>query len=94
MAQKTKKLEEEVLIKLRELQSKINENIRLVGEVTIRNRELELELNRISDLKDKFLKDYDEAVSAIQNEVKILEKDYPKGEIDLVEGVVIYQSEE
>jgi hypothetical protein len=92
--QKKEKLEESVVAKLRELQTKANDNVLGIGEIELRLRELNSELQTINKLKEQNLAVYDEAIAGINVELKALEVTYPKGEIDLVEGVVIYESAE
>jgi hypothetical protein len=92
--QKKEKLEESVVAKLRELQTKANDSVLGIGEIELRLRELNSELQTINKLKEQNLAVYDEAITSINTELKALEVTYPKGEIDLVEGVVIYESAE
>lgn len=88
MAQRKEKLQEEVVTKLRTFQAKANDSMLAIGEIELRLRELNVELERVSTLKSKFLGEYDDAVAGINGELKALEMVYPKGEIDLVEGIV------
>ncbi len=92
--QKKEKLEESVLVKLRELQSKANDSVLGLGEIELRLRELTSELQTANQAKRDVLQMYDTALDGIKDELKALETTYPKGEIDLVEGVVIYESAE
>lgn len=94
MAQKREKLQEEVVKKLKEFQAKANDSLLGLGEVEIRLRELNAELEKINEIKKSFLSSYDESISSINAELKALEINFPKGEIDLNEGVVIYESAE
>lgn len=94
MAQKREKLQDEVVKKLKEFQAKANDSLLGLGEVEIRLRELNTELEKINEIKKSFLSSYDESISSINAELKALEINFPKGEIDLNEGVVIYESAE
>lgn len=93
MAQKKDNLDEKLLETLRELQNKANQSIVNLGEASIRLRDVESELNRLKELKETLLKDYDQSTKSIQAELQNLQKTYPTGEIDLIEGVVVYESE-
>jgi hypothetical protein len=88
--QKKEKLEESVVAKLRELQTKANDSVLGLGEIELRLRELNLELQQANQAKTEVLEIYDQSIAGISAELKNLEITYPKGEIDLVEGVVIF----
>jgi hypothetical protein len=88
--QKKEKLEESVVAKLRELQTKVNDSVLGLGEIELRLRELNLELQQANQAKTEVLEIYDQSFSGISAELKNLEITYPKGEIDLIEGVVIF----
>jgi hypothetical protein len=88
--QKKEKLEESVVNKLRELQTKANDCVLGLGEIELRLREVSAELQNANQAKKDVLQMYDEALEGIKGELKALETTYPKGEIDLVEGVVIF----
>jgi hypothetical protein len=89
--QKTEKLEESVVIKLRELQAKANDSVLGVGEIELRLREIGMEGAKLQELKAQNLATYDESIAGINAQLKDLEVTYPKGEIDLAEGVVIFE---
>jgi hypothetical protein len=88
--QKKEKLEELVVTKLRELQTKANDSVLGLGEIELRLRELNVELEQTQQAKKEVLEIYDQSMIGISAELKNLEITYPKGEIDLVEGVVIF----
>lgn len=88
--QKKEKLDDLVLTKLRELQTKANDCVLGLGEIELRLREVTTELQNANQAKRDVLQMYDEALESIKTELKGLETTYPKGEIDLVEGVVVF----
>lgn len=94
MVQKKEKLQDEVVQKLRELQTKTNESIIFLGETELRLRDLEKQIEIAKSVKEKVVIDYDDAVNQLNTQLKALEISYPKGEIDLVEGVVTYEVSE
>lgn len=87
--QKKEKLNDEVVQKLRDLQAKANDSVLGLGEIEIRLRELNSELQKTLSAKNEVLAIYDQSIAGLTTELKSLELTYPKGEIDLVEGVVI-----
>ena len=88
--QKKEKLEESVITKLREQQTKANDCVLGLGEIELRLRELTSELQTTNQAKRDVLEMYDAALGVIKEELKALETTYPKGEIDLIEGVVVF----
>ena len=94
MAKKTEKLDEKILEVLRENQAKANNAIVSLGEISIRIRDLEKELEKVEELEQNFLKDYDQSTGTINTELQNLQKTYPTGEVDLQQGLVIYDVEE
>jgi hypothetical protein len=88
--QKKEKLEESVITKLREQQTKANDCVLGLGEIELRLRELTSELQTANQAKRDVLEMYDAALGVIKEELKALETTYPKGEIDLIEGVVVF----
>jgi SMC interacting uncharacterized protein involved in chromosome segregation len=94
MAQKEEKLDEKIVEVLRENQAKANNAVVSLGEVSIRIRDLEKELERVEELEQTVLKEYDQSVGTINAELQNLQKTYPSGEVDLQRGVVIYNVEE
>lgn len=94
MAKKTEKLDEKILEVLRENQAKANNAIVSLGEISIRIRDLEKELEKVEELEQNFLKDYDQSTGTINTELQNLQKTYPTGEVDLQQGLVIYDVQE
>jgi len=94
MAKKTEKLDEKILEVLRENQAKANNAIVSLGEISIRIRDLEKELEKVEELEQNFLKNYDQSTGTINTELQNLQKTYPTGEVDLQQGLVIYDVEE
>jgi predicted nuclease with TOPRIM domain len=82
------KLTSEQIEKLTNLQNKISESVLNIGEGHLRVRDLTLELNRINSLISKFEGEFDELNKQYTEYLAELEKIYPNGEIDLVEGTV------
>lgn len=94
MAQKTEQLPKETLDKLVSYQNQANELILNLGQVHLRIRELKLEIERLESVKTGVETESDKIGLEFNQVIKDLEKTYPKGEIDLKEGVVIFESAE
>jgi len=94
MAQKTEQLPKETLDKLVSYQNQTNELILNLGQIHLRIRELKLEIERLESVKAGVETESDKIGLEFNQVIKDLEKTYPKGEIDLKEGVVIFESAE
>jgi hypothetical protein len=94
MAQKTEKLSQEILDKIFDAQVKLNEFVVNLGQLHLRQRDLQSEIEKVEALKINAEQSFDNATIDFQAILADLEKIYPKGEIDLNEGVVIYESAE
>jgi hypothetical protein len=90
MAQKTEKLEQEVVATITSLQNKAAEQVHVLGEFHIRLRDLEGEKKKIQEFIFSIEAEYDKLVTTLNETLKELEVKYPKGEIDLKDGVVIF----
>jgi predicted nuclease with TOPRIM domain len=90
MVQKTEKLEQEVVATITSLQNKAAEQVHVLGEFHIRLRDLEAEKKRMQEFVSSIEAEYDELVTSLNETLKGLETKYPKGEIDLKEGIVIF----
>lgn len=91
MAQIKEKLENEVIEKLKFNQAQANEAVINLGQIELRIIDLKEELEGVQSFKDDVLKSYKNAVEVINGELKVLEEKYPAGEVDLNEGVVIFE---
>jgi predicted nuclease with TOPRIM domain len=90
MAIKTEKLEKEIVETITSLQTKAGEQIHVLGEFHIRLRDLEAEKKKIQEFVFSIEAEYDKLVTTLNETLKELEIKYPKGEVDLKAGVVIF----
>jgi hypothetical protein len=90
MAVKTEKLEQEVIDIITSLQNKAAEQVHVLGEFHIRLRELETEKKRMQEFVSNIEAQYDTIADELNQTLKGLEIKYPKGEIDLKDGIVIF----
>jgi hypothetical protein len=93
MAQIKEVLQTEVIEKLKFNQAQANEAVVNLGQIELRIIDLKDELDAVQQFKEDVLKSYRTAVDTINTELKVLEDKYPNGEVDLNEGVVIFEKE-
>jgi predicted nuclease with TOPRIM domain len=90
MAIKTEKLENEIVENVVSLQNKAAEQVHVLGEFHIRLRELEAEKKKMQEFVVSIEAEYDKLATTLNETLKELEIKYPKGEIDLKEGIVTF----
>jgi hypothetical protein len=93
MTQIKEVLQTEVIEKLKFNQAQANEAVVNLGQIELRIIDLKDELDAVQQFKEDVLKSYRTAVDVINTELKVLEEKYPNGEVDLNEGVVIFEKE-
>jgi hypothetical protein len=93
MAQIKEVLQTEVIEKLKFNQAQANEAVVNLGQIELRIIDLKDELDAVQQFKEDVLKSYKMAVDTINTELKVLEEKYPNGEVDLNEGIVIFEKE-
>jgi len=84
MEKHTEKLEETIVEKLRELNTRKNELIVNTGQVHLDVKELE----RVLTILESEFQQTNKEMNMILSD---FEKKYPNGEIDLLEGIVVYE---
>lgn len=94
MAQKIEKLSEEQLSKLSDFQNKINETLFDIGRVSVRERFLKEEAQKIQQSLESLQNQYDDMNTKYGEYLAELDKIYPNGEVDLNEGTVYFESAE
>jgi hypothetical protein len=88
MAQKIEKLEQDTLDKIIKYQSEANKIIFEIGQISIQNRELELQIKKMNEYKISIGEKFDNIGLQLENILSDLQKKYPGGEINLEEGTV------
>jgi len=91
MAELKEALSSDVLEKLRNNQNELNTLVMDIGQVSLRNRELRNELLKLDQLKNSMEIRFDEINNEINTTLAELEKTYPKGEVDLREGIITFE---
>jgi hypothetical protein len=94
MAQKTEQLPKETLELLINSQTKANELILNLGQVHLRIRELNNQIVKLEESKLEIETEIDNSSKQFSELIKALEVQYPQGEVDLNQGIVIYESAE
>ena len=94
MAQKTENLPKETLELLINSQTKANELILNLGQVHLRIRELNNQIVKLEESKLEIETEIDNSSKQFSELIKALEVQYPQGEVDLNQGIVIYESPE
>ena len=86
----TIKLEDGVITPLREANGRINDIVNAFGQFYLRRKELEEEMTLLETNLVRAEEDFKEANDTMRGLVSALEQDYPRGQIDLAEGVLTY----
>jgi hypothetical protein len=94
MAQKTEKLSQELIDDLRGMQTKANELIIGIGQTHLKLKNFKIEMTKIMEEQKSMELEFELNDSKFTNAIKELDKKYPMGELDLNEGIVIYESAE
>lgn len=94
MAQKTENLPKETLELLINSQTKANELILNLGQIHLRIRELNNQIVKLEESKLEIETEIDSSSKQFSELIKALEIQYPQGEVDLNQGIVIYESPE
>jgi chromosome segregation ATPase len=94
MAQLKESLSTEVLDSIKSKRDEISNLVMELGQLTLKKRELKNEVSRLEEIESSIENRFDEINSEMTDILKELETKYSKGEIDLNEGVVYYESED
>jgi hypothetical protein len=94
MAQKTETLLPEIIDNLRGMQTKANELVVGLGQLHLRIKDFKLETERLISQQKSMEVEFESNDNEFTKIIKDLETKYPKGEVDLNEGIVIYESAE
>lgn len=84
MEKYTEKLEESLIERLKELRNKQNELIINIGQI-------HLELKQMNSAMQTMESQYMAVSNELNDKLNELEKQYPNGEVDLVDGTVTFE---
>lgn len=90
MAQQTEKLQPEVVERLKKIQEEQNNMVIALGQVAVRRRELQKQMDDLSSKESEFGERLDKTIEELNSELGKLDKKYPNGQIDLESGTVLY----
>lgn len=94
MAQKTEKLSQELIDDLRGMQTKANELIIGIGQTHLKLKNFKIEMSKIMEEQKSMELEFELNDSKFTTAIRDLDNKYPMGELDLNEGIVIYESAE
>ena len=94
MVHKTEKLAEETYNKLTNLQTEINDLVVTIGQAHLQIRDAEIKLKNFKFSLENLETQFDEKNDELDGVLYVLEKTYPKGEIDLRDGTITYEETE
>ena len=94
MAQKTEKLSQELIDDLRGMQTKANELIIGIGQSHLKLKNFKIEMTKLMEEQKSMELEFELNDSKFTTTIRDLDKKYPMGELDLNEGIVIYESAE
>lgn len=90
MEQKTEKLEQSVIDKLKSIQEEQNNMVVALGQVAVRRREIQKQMEELGLKEDDFGNRIDASIDEMNVQLAELDTKYPNGQIDLDAGTIIY----
>ena len=87
----TVQLEESTLESIKELNGKLNNIVNAFGQMYLRRKELHEELEKIEEGFEKAEQDFKSTNAELKEILNDLEREYPRGQVDLQNGTVTYQ---
>jgi len=94
MAQLKELLDADVLNNIKVKRDEVANLVMELGQVSLRSRELRTELLKLDQVKISMENRFDEVNDEVKEILGKLEEKYPKGEIDLNEGAIYFESAE
>ena len=94
MAQLKESLSADVLDSIKVKRDEVSNLVMELGQISLRTRELRNELANLDQIKMSMENRFDEVNEEVKVILAELEVKYPKGEIDLAEGMIYYESAE
>jgi hypothetical protein len=94
MAQLKESLNADVLDSIKQKRDEVANLVMELGQISLRTRELRNELVKLDQIKISMENRFDAVNEEVKGILAELEVKYPKGEIDLNEGMVYFESAE
>lgn len=92
MAQLKESLSADVLDSIKQKRDEVANLVMELGQISLRTRELKNELENLDQIKISMETRFDVVNDEVKGILAELEVKYPKGEIDLNEGMVYFES--
>ena len=86
----TIELGEDTIGSIKEKNAKINDIVNAFGQIYLRRKELHEELEKLETTLEQAEADFKESNDALREELGALDKEYPRGQINLQEGTLTY----
>ena len=90
MEQRQETLQPEVVESLKKIQEEQNNMVIALGQVAVRRRDLQKQLDELSKREEEFGQRLDNSLEQMNKELGELDTKYPNGQIDLENGVVYF----
>lgn len=90
MEQRQETLQPEVVESLKTIQEEQNNMVIALGQVAVRRRDLQKQLDELSKREEEFGQRLDNSLEQMNKELGELDTKYPNGQIDLEKGVVYF----
>ena len=90
MEQRQETLQPEVVESLKKIQEEQNNMVIALGQVAVRRRDLQKQLDELSKREEEFGQRLDNSLEQMNKELGELDIKYPNGQIDLENGVVYF----
>ena len=94
MVQKTDNLSQEIVDKLKSMQTNLNLFVASLGQMHLKIRDTKSELTSLQEEQKNIENQFDNLSKEYSSYIGDLEKTYPNGEIDLNTGLITYDSPE
>jgi hypothetical protein len=86
----TRELGEDVVTPIKEANDEISQLVNVFGQLYLRRKELEDEMVKLEEGLERAETDFKEKNEALRGLVGELEKEYPRGQINLQEGTITF----
>ena len=86
----TIELGEDTIGSIKEKNAKINDIVNAFGQIYLRKKELHEELEKLETTLEQAEEDFKESNDDLRELLNSLEKEYPRGQINLQEGTLTY----
>ena len=90
MEQRQEKLDDTLVSMLKQIQEEQNNVVIALGQVAVRRRDLQKQLDELSAKEAEFGDRLDKSLNHMNSQLAELDKKYPNGQIDLEQGVVYF----